>query len=125
MRITETLSLEKFSFEVDCLDLFAEVKVLKKRDKEEFRAIRIHPIAVEFIKTFLESRLSGKVFRFSKRAAQRAVKSIFGIEELSTHSMRHSAVSYLLFEKDLWMKLNKHQSVKGQITQAQIMPLIL
>jgi integrase len=111
LRISEALSLEKESFFEEDGYLFFRVKVLKKR-RDESRLVRVHPIAQSFMKSYLSSKV-GKPFEITPQASCRKLKAIFGAD-FCNHSLRHSYISYLLFQENLFhMNVSKimHVSV--------------
>jgi integrase len=99
LRVNEALALTKSSFVEQAGDLFVTVRVLKKR-KEEERLVKIHPEAVATVRQWL-STVIGKPFKFSYRTTLRRIKDLVGLEEICNHSLRHSLISFLLFEKNL------------------------
>lgn len=99
LRINEALALVKEDFIIRDEILFVRVGVLKRR-RLEWRWIRIHPQAQEFIKNYISNKI-GKVFKMSQPTAYRKMQKHFPVKGICCHSLRHSAVSYLLFEEGL------------------------
>lgn len=99
LRVNEGLALTKASFADQADGLYVTVKVLKKR-KEEERLIKIHPEAVPTLRLWL-STVVGAPFKFSESTALRRIKALVGLQEICNHSLRHSLISYLLFERNL------------------------
>lgn len=99
LRISEALALKKTDFQEQDGQLYVTVRVLKKRKKEE-RLVKIHPKAVPIVQSWLAT-VVGKPFKRSSRTALRRIKELVGMEEICNHSLRHSLISYLLFEKNL------------------------
>ena len=93
LRVSEGLSLKKKSFQVDGECLFAKVKVLKKRGQAESRMIRIHPAAVAFVQSVVESKI-GPLFSWHRTTCLRKIQSYLNVQGVCNHSLRHSAVSY-------------------------------
>lgn len=100
LRVTEGLRLKKSSFMVEDGQLFAESGVLKKRQKKETRYSRVHPAGQEFVLSFLDTKI-GKIFDWDRSTAFRKIKKYFRVEGLCNHSLRHSIISYYLFEEGL------------------------
>lgn len=99
LRISEALALKKTDFVTLDGELYANIKVLKKQKKEE-RLIKIHPKA----RPLLQARLStviGKPFKLSGRTALRRIQNLVGLPEICNHSLRHSLISFLLFERNM------------------------
>jgi integrase len=103
LRISEALSLQRMSFEVDGDNLYFYTKVLKKREFVERRAI-VHPVVALAVKSYLlKFRAFDKIFSIDRHQALYAVKSALG-KALDLHALRHSHISYLLFEKKLTLE---------------------
>lgn len=99
LRINEALALCKADFTVQDGQLYVTIKVLKKR-KAEQRLVKVHPKAAPTVQAWL-STVVGKPFKKSSRTALRRIKDLIGLSEICNHSLRHSLISYLLFEKNL------------------------
>lgn len=99
LRVTEALSLSKNDFSFQDGDIYVRVNVLKKQ-KEEERLIKVHPLAVRIVTEWL-SGVVGKLFKFSARSTLRWIKELTGLQEICNHSLRHSLISFLLFERNL------------------------
>jgi integrase len=100
LRVSEGLSLTRSSFEVDGEHLYANVTVLKKRDASERRMIRIHPLAVALVKSVVQNKI-GTLFGWHRSTCLRKIQSYLAVKGICNHSLRHSAVSYFLFEAGL------------------------
>jgi integrase len=99
LRVSEALSITKECFNEDERGLFFEVKVLKKR-KVVTRWCMIDPDAVALVKKVLKEKI-GKLFDWTTMTCLRRAKALFDLPGICNHSLRHSAVSYYLFEKNL------------------------
>jgi integrase len=98
LRITEALSLQRCSFEVDGEHLYFYTKVLKKREPIERKSV-VHPMVASAVKAhLLKFRAFDKIFCLNRHQSLYAVKSVFG-KTLDLHALRHSHISYLLFYK--------------------------
>ena len=98
LRISEALALTKEDFTIENGNLFLRSNVLKKRHKEK-RWCRIHPLAQEFILSYI-TPIVGKIFKTSQSTAFRHTRLHFG-PHVCNHSLRHSNISYLLFEENI------------------------
>jgi len=98
LRITEALSLRRSSFEIEDGELYFYNKVLKKRDVIERKSI-VHPAVASQVKEhLLKFRQFDKIFSIDRHQALYQIKKAFG-EALDLHALRHSHISYLIFEK--------------------------
>jgi integrase len=98
LRITEALNLQRSAFEVDGENLFFFNKVLKKRGFVERKSI-VHPaIAVQVKAYLLRFRQFDKLFTIDRHQALYQIKKVFG-PTIDLHALRHSHISYLIFEK--------------------------
>ena len=102
LRVNEALTLTNKDFVMDeDGNMYAEVRVLKKRGNKNIkRTVRLHPDSVPLIQELLKTN-AGKLFKHTERTYLNKVKAIIGLKEVCNHSLRHSLISYLLFEKDL------------------------
>lgn len=98
LRVSEGLSLTKENFLEDNNKLFFRVKVLKGKNKEDTRWCMVDPDATILVKKVLASKI-GKLFDWTPVTCLRRAKALFGLNSVCNHSLRHSAVSYYLFEK--------------------------
>lgn len=99
LRVNEALALTKEDFLDQGDELYVTVKVLKKR-KEEERLVKVHPDAVSTVRLWL-STVVGKPFKLSYRTTLRRIQDLVGLEEICNHSLRHTLISFLLFERNL------------------------
>jgi len=99
LRVSEALALRKSDFLYQDGILYFNSKVLKKQKREE-RLVKVHPEAQAIAGSWLETCV-GKLFKFSSSTALRRIKALTGLEQICTHSLRHSLISYLLFERNL------------------------
>jgi len=97
LRVSEGLSLTKESFKEDPRGLSFQVKVLKKR-KVDTRWCVIDPAAVALVRKVLAEKM-GKLFDWTPTTCLRRAKALFDLPGICNHILRHSAVSYYLFEK--------------------------
>lgn len=98
-RTTEILNLTKESFVEQNGCLFFKIGVLKKRkNKLETRWARVHPDAENFIKSHLDSSISGPLIRKTDSALRKQTKRYFQENGTCNHMYRHSGVSYMLFQ---------------------------
>lgn len=103
LRVSEGLMIRRnhFKTEIDKdNNLFVEVKVLKKRRLEK-RTIMIHPAAKDFVQKYVDHKRFGPLFDYSPSTIWKVIKRHFKIKHLTTHSFRHSNLSFLLFEQGL------------------------
>ncbi|MFV8249886.1 tyrosine-type recombinase/integrase [Bdellovibrio bacteriovorus] len=98
LRVTEALSLSKEDFFEQDGCLFFTSKVLKKR-KEETRFARVHPSVAEWVKENIKLKV-GCLIKKNSSTLYRNLRRLFP-PGICNHSLRHSLVSYLLFEKDM------------------------
>lgn len=101
LRVSEGLSLKKSAFMEEDGDLFGLVDVLKKRSSNEERYFKIHPIAKDFVQEKIKHRIGDKVFNFHRSTALNRIKAAFDVEGICNHSLRHSMVSYYLFNEKM------------------------
>ncbi|WP_413560738.1 hypothetical protein [Bdellovibrio sp. HCB209] len=106
LRVSEGLALTKANFIEDDGCLFFKVSVLKKRRHEE-RWCRVHPAAQSFVKEVLATKV-GTLFDWDPSTCLRRIKRHFQVEGICNHSLRHSAISYYLFEE----KRTKEETAK-------------
>lgn len=114
LRVSEGLSLSKKSFEVDGEALYARVPVLKKRGKEE-RLICIHPDAAGFVRSVVTSKI-GPLFHWHRTTCLRKIQAYLAVDGICNHSLRHSAVSYFLFQA----RLSREETAKRVHLSAKI-----
>lgn len=100
LRVTEGLDLKKGDFIEDEGDLYANVSVLKKRSKKETRYIKIHPEGKGFVKEVLRTKI-GQPFHWNRTTALRKIQRYFKVPGICNHTLRHSMISYYLFEEGL------------------------
>ena len=106
LRITERLKLKKKDFLEEDGILYIRVQVLKKK-RDEKRWARIHPVATPFIKDYIK-HLIGAIVKMSQPTAYRKTRRYFKFDGVCNHSLRHSNISYMLFEEDMnHLKLSK------------------
>lgn len=99
LRVSEGLSLRKADFFEQEGGLYASVKVLKKKRQDQ-RYIRVHPDAVECVKSIIDSKVT-EIFQWVSVTCIRKVRGYLKVPDLCNHSLRHSAISYYLFEEKL------------------------
>ncbi|MFZ4404039.1 MAG: tyrosine-type recombinase/integrase [Pseudobdellovibrionaceae bacterium] len=99
LRVSEAFKLKKEDFLSEDGVLYIRVSVLKKKRREK-RWARIHPLALEFIQNYI-STIVGPVVRMSQPTAYRKTKKYFGVAGVCNHSLRHSNISYMLFEENM------------------------
>jgi len=99
LRISEALALTRENFEKQENCLYLRAKVLKRR-KNEQRWARIHPQASDFVENYIRDKV-GAVVKLSQPTAYRRMQRHFQVEGVCNHSLRHSNISYLLFEQNM------------------------
>lgn len=98
LRVSEVRQLKKeHIYEIDG-NVFGKIKVLKK-SRTEYREFIIHPIAKSFLKDYAKSVI-GHLVKSSQPTLYRKIQATFG-GDFCNHSLRHSLISYLLFEKNM------------------------
>lgn len=115
LRCEEARALTRDSFILEENVLYVRSKVLKKRKKEE-RFGRIHPLAQEFIQSYIKDKV-GKIVKATQSTLYRQIQKHLGVEGICNHSLRHSLVSYYVSKNMTALQISKLMHISLDVVE--------